>query len=402
MQKDLNLLGYVRKSLNMKNFIYENPTKIVFGKNAVQGLGKEAAKFGKKALFVYGKESIKKSGLYTKVLELLMIEKIAVVEHGGVKGNPVYTHTREGIKKGLDHKVDMLIAVGGGSVIDEAKAIACTLAGDDFWEILSKGKRLTKCLPILTVQTLPATGSEMNGAFVVTKEDSLEKYGTGGSVVSHPKVSFLDPEYTLTISLKQTAYAVADMMSHLMEGYLTTSAEDVIATDSYIEGILHSIMICAKRLAKNPQDLEARASLMWSASLAWNGTGLLGLPNIGLPCHALEHQMSALYDIAHGGGLSMVTPAWMKYFSARHEKRIIKLGKNVFGLKKPSCADVISALENFYKEICAPTTWADENISKPDIKKLTEIAGREFNYEEDSPAYSRHDVEKIYKLIPLA
>lgn len=385
----------------MKNFTYQNPTKIYFGSGVVNNLGREVAKYGKKALFVYGKNSVKASGLYDLVLAQLKAQNIEVVEHGGVKANPAYTHVREGIKKAREANVDVLVAVGGGSVIDESKAIAATLAGVDFWDILAKGAPASASLPLIDVLTMPATGSEMNGCFVVTKEDTFEKFGTGGSVATHPKASFLDPTYTLTVPSTQTAYAASDMMSHLMEGYMTTSRE-VTSTCSYIEGILRSIITCAKALAKNPQDLDARANIMWSATLAWNGVGLLGLEGNSLPCHALEHAMSAVYDIAHGAGLAMVTPAWMKFRASLIKPRLLQFAKNVLNIDvKGDEFAAISAFEDLLTQIKAPLTWAQVGIENPDNALIAKHAYKIFKMEGNDKFYTEADLKTIFDKIPL-
>lgn len=384
----------------MKSFTYQNPTKIYFGEGVVKNLGAEVAKYGKTALFVYGKNSIKTSGLYDLVKEQLSASGVKIVEHGGVKANPSYKHAREGIEKARAAGVDVLVAVGGGSVVDESKAIAVTLAGVDFWDVLAKGAPVTACLPVIDVMTMPATGSEMNGCFVVTKEDTFEKFGTGGGVASHPRASFLDPTYTFTIPSNQTAYAASDMMSHLMEGYMTTERE-VVSTCSYIEGILRSIIACAKALAKNPKDLDARANIMWSATLAWNGTGLLGLENNSLPCHSLEHAMSAVYDIAHGAGLAMVTPAWMKFKAGQIKPRLLSFAKNVLGI---DCAGdeslAIKAFEDLLSEIGAPLTWAQVGVENPDNAELAKHALKLFAMSGQAGEYPEADLKAIFDLIP--
>ncbi len=384
----------------MRSFTYQNPTKIYFGEGVVKKLGAEVAKYGKNALFVYGKESIKKSGLYDLVKGQLSSNGVKFVEHGGVKANPSYKHTREGVEKARAAGVDVVVAVGGGSVVDESKAIALTLAGVDFWDVLAKGAPVTACLPVVDVMTMPATGSEMNGCFVITKEETLEKFGTGGGLASHPRASFLDPTYTLTISQKQTAYAASDMMSHLMEGYMTTERE-VVSTCSYIEGVLRSVIACAKTLAKNPRDLDARANIMWSATLAWNGTGLLGLENNSLPCHSLEHAMSAVYDIAHGAGLAMVTPAWMKFKADKIKPRLLSFAKNVLGI---DCAGdeklAIRAFEDLLSDIGAPLTWAQVGVENPDNAELAKHAAKLFAMDGESQQYPLSDLKAIFDLIP--
>ncbi|MFI3290520.1 MAG: iron-containing alcohol dehydrogenase [Opitutales bacterium] len=382
----------------MENFVYENPTKVVFGTGVVNTLGKSAKKYGSKALFVYGMNSIKKSGLYELVLEQLASENIEVIEHGGVKANPIYSHTKEGVDKARANEIDLIVAVGGGSVIDEAKAISIGAKGIDFWEHMLGKVAVKEATPIVSVLTMPATGSEVNGGFVIMKDK--EKFAGNGGSLTHPRVSFLDPTYTLTIPKEQVAYAAADMLAHLCEPYFVTTNKERCVSDFYIEAVSKSIIDSAKKIQKDPNDLDARASFMWASSLAWNGQSRLGLGYTYLPCHAMEHPMSALYDIAHGAGLSMLIPAWLEYMSVTLNDRIMSFGKNILQVEAETTGEVIDALIDFYREIGAPTTWSEVNIQNPDYETLSQEAHKLFTlWQIKSEHYEIFDVENIYRLI---
>lgn len=387
----------------MENFIYKNPTEIIFGENVTDGVGAAVKAYGKKVLLVSGSSSAKTSGLYDKILEQLKKEKVAVIDHCGVSANPMLSHTREGVKKALETKVDVVLALGGGSVIDESKAIAISAAHKDadVWDFMCGKLTPQKCLPIIVVQTFPATGSEMNCGFVITNDVTREKFGCYGGLDAYPKVSFLEPKYTLTIHLKQTAYACSDMMSHLLEGYLSCTQQVPNVTDFYVEGILKSIIASTRAIMKNPSDLDARGSFMWASTLAWNGLGRLGLSNAGTPSHALEHPLSGLYSIAHGAGLSMVKPAWLEYMSVNIAPRILMFGKNVLGIRTKDAGEVIDALIKFYREIGTPTTWAEAGIKKPNYKLLASEAYKLFSAwgMDTKKIYTKADLENIYRLI---
>lgn len=384
----------------MENFVFKNPTEIRFGTGVLSRLGRSVSQYGGKALFVYGMSSIKKNGLYETVVQALNDAQVSIVEFGGVTSNPNLKHTREGIQKAIDEGVDVIVAVGGGSVIDEAKAIAIGACGIDPWDALLGKARMTKALPIITVLTLPATASEMNGGFVITNSETNEKFGTGGTALSHPKVSFLDPTFTTSLSIQQTAYSVADMLSHLTEGYFTNTSSASCVTDFYIEGIAKSVIESMRKIIVNPNDIDARGSLMWSSSLAWNGLGMLGLKTPSLPCHALEHAMSGLYpQIAHGAGLSVITPAWLHFMKDVYAENILKFGLNILGIDATDVSEVIAALTAFYQEIGAPVTWAELGVT-PDYTQLTQEARKLFDmWGIKHPAYSNEDIQAIYQLV---
>ncbi len=358
----------------MENFIYSNPVKILFGKGMISKIGKEASSLGKKALLVYGRESIKRNGVYDSIAESLSKFSIEFHEHPGVKPNPVISHVREGIKKARERNCDFIIAAGGGSVIDEAKAIAAgaKYQGDP-WDFFCGKAKIESALPLITVLTLPATGSEMNSGFVVTNEQTLQKY-SAGSVHSFPRTSILDPQTTFSLPEVQTSYGASDAAAHLLEGYLTTNDKDSEITDNYVFAVFKTIISSSRRILSDKNDYNARASMMWSATLALNGQQALGYKGISFPNHAIEHSLSAIYDMPHGLGLAIVIPAYMRHNIEKISGRLEKLGENVFHVSK-SAKDAISAYESWLrKDLNLKTRLSENGISKDDIPKIAENA----------------------------
>lgn len=356
----------------MENFVFSNPVKIIFGRDTISRIGKEASRYGRKALLVYGKNSIKNNGVYAKITESLSKNSIEWIEHSGVKPNPVISHVREGIKKARENSCDIIIAAGGGSVIDESKAIAAGLKYQgDVWDFFIGKAQINSALPLLTVLTIPATGSEMNSGFVVTNEETAQKYSSG-SPFSFPKVSILDPETTFTLPKEQAAYGASDAAAHLLEGYLTTSDADSEITDNYVFAVFKTIIRSTERIMSNPLDYSARASMMWSAALALNGQQALGYKKISFPNHAIEHSLSAIYDIPHGLGLAIVIPAYMKNSKDKIKERLEKLGREVFGVK--TAEDAVKSYEKWLSSLGLNTRLSQNGISENDIEKLADNA----------------------------
>jgi len=389
----------------MQNFEWATPTKVIFGSGILEKLGTEIAKIGKRALFLYGKESIKKSGLYETVVSQLRSENIFFVEHGGVQPNPRIAHAEEGARKIKENHLDVIVAVGGGSVIDEAKAIA--VAGRHeraLWDFYIRKASFEKALPIVAVQTLPATSSEMNAASVMTNEATHEKFSIRSKAL-YPKVSFLDPSLTLDIPVQYTAYACTDILSHLMEGYFTAS-RDFPLQDGLVEGVCRAVMGALEIVLADPRNLEARSTIMWAAALAWNGLLKAGVEGASIPNHMIEHPLSGFYDVTHGAGLSIVIPAWLKYMKSSIEHRILLFGERVLGLesklrgKAPSeGADiVIGELENWYRHIHTPVRLREAGIFSLDVDACTKQAMALSIYW-DVPGYDEEDIRAIYALM---
>ena len=363
----------------MQNFMFYNPVKIIFGKSSIPKIGEAAAKAGKKALLVYGGGSVKKNGVYQEVTESLSKNGLPFVEHSGVKSNPVLSHTREGIKKAKENNCDVIIAAGGGSVIDESKAIAAGAKyNGDVWDFFSGKAAIKDALPLFTVLTIPATGSEMNSGFVLTNEGTKEKFASG-SPASFPKVSIMDPLVTMTLPKAQTANGAVDALAHIIEGYFTTYDKDAAITDELVHAIARSVITSTDRILQNPEDYNARASMMWSATLALNGLQSLGYGGGSFINHAIEHSLSALYDIAHGAGLAIVMPAWFKYdLKTSGPERLAKFGKAVFGISaasdKEAAINTINAFEKWFLKIGAPLRLSDVKIPAADIPIIAENA----------------------------
>ncbi len=376
----------------MQNFTFHNPTRIIFGKGTIAKLGAEASRAGKKALLVYGGGSIKKNGVYDAVSASLAAAGITVIEHAGVKPNPVLSHAREGVKKAGENGCDIVIAAGGGSAIDEAKAIAAGAAySGDLWDFFSGKAGIKDALPLFTVLTIPATGSEMNSGCVITNEATKEKFSAMGSAL-FPRVSILDPETTMTLPATQVAYGAVDALSHLIEGYFSTTDRDVIVTDEITHALARSIIASTERILKDPRDYNARASMMWSATMALNGLQSLGYGGTSFINHAIEHSLSALYDIAHGAGLAIVIPAWFKHHLRKDgPARLEKFGAAVFGVR--TAEETIAAFEAWSGKIGAPTRLSDADIPARDIPKIAEnVMGLISKWGID---YTRTEIESI-------
>ena len=386
----------------MQEFVFHNPVKIIFGEGKIAELGPEAKAYGKKALLVYGMGSVKKNGVYDQVVAALTGAGVEIVEFGGVKSNPMMSYARKGVQLAKDEKVDMVVAVGGGSVIDTSKSICAGAVTDtDILEFFVFTSNVETALPLLTVLTIPAAGSEMNGGMVLTRDDTLDKLGTCNYPPLYPKVSILDPTVTYTIPQSYTAYSAADSMSHLLEGYLTQTDEWTPIQDRFVEGLCKSIMEAADRAFADPKDYQGRATLMWGATLAFNDLAWMGIGPFGFPNHMLEHPLSAIYDIAHGGGLSIVMLAWMKYASDNGNARIAKFARNVFDIDAADDAaaaeEGIEAFRGWLKQAGSYTCFADAGIPESDIDKITErtVALAELWGAED---YNASNISEIYRM----
>jgi len=357
----------------MQNFTFSNSTKIIFGKAVVAKLAPEAAKAGSKALFVYGGGSIKKNGVYEVLIAALAKEGIAVVEHPGVKPNPVLSHVRAGVKKAKENKCDLVVAAGGGSVIDEAKAIAAGAKCEgDVWDFFCGKAEIRDALPLFTALTLPATGSEMNSGCVVTNEQTAQKFSAMGAPL-FPRASVLDPETTMTLPKAQVANGAVDAIAHIIEGYFTTKDSDAAVTDEIVHALARSVISSTERILKDPSDYNARASMMWSATLALNGLASCGYAGTCFINHAIEHSLSAIYDIAHGAGLAIVMPAWFKHhLETAGPARLEKFGAAVFGTKTAEAT--IKAFEDFFHKAGAPIRLSDVKIPAKDIPRIAENA----------------------------
>lgn len=351
----------------MNNYDLYLPTHIVFGKGRITELHDVLSTFGKNVLLTYGGGSIKKIGLYDKVLEQLRLADKKVFELKGIEPNPKITSVRDGVKICKEEKIDLILAVGGGSVIDCTKNIAAGAYYDgDPWDLVLDSSKVGKAVPIVSVLTLSATGSEYDNSAVISNAQTNEKLPIFGNNLN-PAVSFLDPEYTFSVSAGQTAAGSVDCMSHTFESYLVR--EGNLLTDSLCEGMLKTIIKYAPIAISNPNDYEARANLMMACSFGCNGILAIGRDTSAWVCHAIEHELSAYYDITHGVGLAIITPAFMRYsLTEETVDRFAQYGENVFGLPKSNdrmqtAKKAIELTEEFFKSLGLPSKLSELGIT---------------------------------------
>ena len=358
----------------MKNFTYYNPTKIVFGENTLEKIGSEVAPTAQKVLYLYGKGSIKKNGIYDKTVASLRQAGVDVVEFGDVKANPVLSHAREAVALAKREKVQAVVAVGGGSVIDEAKAIAAGAVTDvDVWEFYNRsGAPILAALPLFAVLTMSATGTEMNGGTVLTNSETNQKLGIGHELL-YPKTSILDPTALVTVPADQTAYGAVDAVTHLLESYFTRNDPFTPIQDRYVEGIVRTITEIAKTMQDNPNDITARSTFMWAATLAWNGMAPAGVGDWSTPNHLIGHSMSALFDTPHGASLSIALSGWMPWYmeqSDSNRQRLVRLGKAVFDVD--GAEQTIERFRSWFRSIKSPTTLADINVDAAGLRRIAQ------------------------------
>lgn len=316
----------------MNSFVYDIPVKVYFGENQLCHLGEELARYGKRVLLTYGGGSIKRIGLYDAVMAEIEKAGLEVFELSGIEPNPGIDSVRRGAQICKEEKIDVLLAVGGGSTIDATKFMAAGACVDhDPWDFLSdKWASIERALPIITVLTLSATGSEMDSGGVISNPETQDKIGRLAPPML-PKVSFLDPTVTYSVSPYQTACGAADMLSHIMEVYFNMD-RDLFMLDCFMEGMMRTIIRYALLAMREPDNYEARANLMWTSSWAINGF-INGGKRQAWSCHPMEHELSAIYDITHGLGLAILTPRWLEYcLDETTVSKYVQFGVNVFGL----------------------------------------------------------------------
>lgn len=359
----------------MNNFIFYSPTEFVFGKGTEARTAEMVAKFhGTKVLIVYGGGSAVKSGLLDRIKGLLDEAHIAHVELGGVQPNPTDPKVYEGIELGRREKVDFLLPIGGGSVIDTAKAIACGIPYEgDFWDFFIGKAVPEKALRLGVVLTIPAAGSEGSGNTVITKVDGLRKLSVRTPEVLRPAFAIMNPELTFTLPAWQTACGITDMMAHIMERYFSNT-EDVDVPDRMCEGTLKGIVAEALRLVKEPHNYGARANIMWAGTIAHNGTCGVGCEE-DWASHFLEHEISAVYDVSHGAGLAVVFPAWLTCMAEHHAKKVAQFANRVWDVpesddKRAMALEGAARMKAFLHEIGMPTTFKELGIERPDIDLL--------------------------------
>lgn len=354
----------------MNNFKYSIPTTIYFGKDQLGHLS-ELKESGSRVLLVYGGGSIKKSGLYDQTVKILEESGLSVTELSGVEPNPRIESVREGVKLCRENQIDMVLAVGGGSVIDCAKVVAAGACYEgDAWDLVLDGSKIKAALPVYSVLTLSATGSEMDAFAVISDMTKNEKWGTASPLVK-PVMSILDPTYTYSVSRKQTAAGTADMMSHTFENYFT-NVKGAALQGHLCEAVLKTCIQYGPIALNDPENYEARANLMWAGSLAINGL-LNGGAEVAWCVHPMEHELSAFYDITHGEGLAILTPVWMRFVLKKDPSKTAQMaayGRNVWGIEGD---DEMAAKEAIDKtaEFFFKTMGMPENLRAVGITEKT-------------------------------
>ncbi|MBM7543129.1 iron-containing alcohol dehydrogenase [Amphibacillus cookii] len=360
----------------MNNFIFNNPTKLIFGKDMLNHLKEEIPTYGNRVLLVYGGGSIKRNGLYQEVLDLLNEINAEIFELSGVEPNPRVTTARKGIEICKNEQIDFILAVGGGSTIDCVKAIAAGAKSEhDIWDIVTKKYQAKDALPFGTVLTLAATGSEMNAGSVITNWETNEKHGWG-SAVTYPRFSILDPTYTYTVPRDQTVYGIVDMMSHALEHYFHHETNTPFQ-DRMVEGLLKTVIETGPKLLADLENYQHRATILYCGTMALNGMVNMGYQG-DWATHNLEHAVSAVHDIPHGGGLAILFPNWMTHVLDENVGRFKQFAIRVFDIDPVNQSDReialagIKALRDFWNTIDAPSRLADYNINEETIEEMAD------------------------------
>lgn len=352
----------------MENFTAYNPTKLHFGQNVTDKLGETVLEYGKRILLLYGKGSVQSNGIYDKIITQLKSINAEIFEYSGIKSNPLVNDVSEAAQIGKLNNIDVVVAVGGGSVIDSAKITALAIANNtDPWAIMKYKAKPKTTKPLIAVLTLAATGTEMNGAAVLQNHETGEKIGYV-STLNYPKHSFLDPEFTFTVPKNYTAFGIVDLIAHALEAYFGEGEASL--SDRFVEVIIKEAMEYGPLLLNDLGNYEYRANIMWAATTALNGLTGYGRKSGDWGVHDIGHNISYLYDTAHGATLSIAYPAWLRLQKDRIPERIKKLGNQLFGTNTTD--DTIQRLEEFFKSIDCPIRLSDINIGNEKQKEITE------------------------------
>lgn len=379
----------------MVDFTYHNPTKIEFGKGKEALIGTAIAQNHiNKILLCYGSERIKKDGLYDTVTAHLKKNGIAWVELGGIISNPVLSKVNEGIALAKKESVQAVLAIGGGSVLDSAKSIAAgALYENDVWDFFIHKAVIEKALPVYAIMTLAATGSEMNGFAVVTNDQTQQKYNIA-SIHVYPRLSILNPVLTQSVPNNYLAYSAVDIIAHVIEGYLTATVQPHFQS-RMVEGIIQTVMETTEILLQNPSDYNARAEFTWAATQALNGSTTAGTNPYVFPNHMIEHSLSALFNIAHGAGLAIVIPAWMRWYHTQNPAQFERFAQTIFG--KNGAEEGIDALKSWFAKIGAPVGLSEAGIPKEAIEKIAQNVAQAAVRQGVSRIYSQSVIEEILR-----
>ena len=390
----------------MENFVYHNPTKVLFGRGTIGAVGRETRSFGQRVLLVSGQGSARRSGVLQQVRESLAAAGVNVVDFAGVTANPTLGQARQGIRIAREECIEAVCAVGGGSAIDTAKAITAGAVVDhDVWKFFTGKKSVRAPLPLTAVSTMAASGSEMNPGMVLTNEQTQQKFGFANRHL-YPRVAIMDPETTFTVPADTTAHGAIDALAHLLEFYLTCRQPGTTIQDRYMEGLALSIMESCDAALADPRDYQARSTLMWAAALALGGLAAAGLGKVGFPMHLVEHSLSALYGVAHGAGLAVVIPGWLRWTCDPGAlQRMCQFSKRVLGVSDDgpeAPGQGADRLTSWFQRIGAPLTLQDLGIGAEAIDDLAENAlalARIWRM----PQYGRREIEEILRccLVPV-
>lgn len=364
----------------MENFEFCNPTKIIFGEGVLSRLGQEAKRLGERCLLVTGRSSAKKTGAYHKVRRQLEKADIEVSDLDGVQSNPVLSKVRQGIETARNKNINFMVALGGGSVMDTAKAVAagCLLEGD-IWDVFQGRTEIRGALPVVCIPTLAASGSEMNGFMVITNEESGHKLAAGSPHL-YPRLSFLEPTLTFSVPRNYTAYGGVDAICHLLEPYFNGPDPFTPVQDEMAEGLIRTIMKATPKCMDRPDDYQYRAALMWAATLALNGLTRAGVGEHPFPVHLIEHAISAIYNVPHGAGLAALLPGWMKWKAEKgHPEKVARFGIRCLGLRSSeedlnaACLSA-EAFSKWLSSMECPSSLGELDIPESDFEKIAENA----------------------------
>ena len=379
----------------MFDFTFHNPTRIEFGRDKERNIGLYMRKFdAKRTLLIYGSERIKKDGLFDTVAASLKENGIEFIELGGVVSNPVLSKVYEGIELARKFNADSVLSVGGGSCLDSAKAIAAgALYEGDVWDFFT-GKDPSRALKIFDIITLAATGSEMNSGAVVTNEATKQKFAIHGDVL-YPLVSVVNPQLQASVSREYLVYSAADIIAHSIEGYFTASVQpDII--NLYIEANIKTVMKTTEILLADPDNYDARAEFAWAATMALNGLTYVGTHGYSYPNHMLEHAMSAVVNCAHGAGLAVIMPAWMKWYKSRNLGAFERFAREIFGAS--SADEGIAAFKAWLSKIGAPVSLKAVGIEGETLDEVVNLAyDYAANWRKDK-LYTKENIKEIFEL----
>lgn len=380
----------------MYQFSFCNPTRIEFGLDKENHIGAYMQEFGvKKALIVFGSDRIKQSGLFEKVVNSLTSAGIEFVELGGVKSNPILSKVQQGIDLAKTQDIDAVLSVGGGSCLDSSKAIAAgALYQGDVWDFFIGKAQVEKALAIFDIMTLAATGSEMNDGGVVMNEKTQQKYSLSGFPL-FPKVSVINPKLQASVSRDYLVYSAADIIAHSIEGYFTATIQPEII-NMQIESNIKTVLRTTEILLADPDNYDARAEFAWAATMALNGLTYVGTQGFSYPNHMIEHALSAICDVPHGAGLSVIMPAWMQWWKDRNPAQFKRFAKEIFGLE--SAEEGITALKAWFDKIGTPTTLAQLNVDEQTLEAVIDNATQNAIDWQMSDIYSKEAIREVFEL----